>query len=244
MAVYACSDLHGYLELYEQIKEYIQIEDKVYFLGDAADRGPQGWETIKAIFEDEQFIFIKGNHEQLLTNSMHDYLYPTGRPSKSFMILVQNGGSNTFDGWDEELCRGWWMNQMKALPSFITYKNIKGQTVLLSHAGFTPCWDAEAGKMAVPKESDLLWDIQHFKDAWNEEYFSNHIVVHGHISGKHIREKLGVQLDKSIPEPYWYCDGYKVSIDCCTYDSKSICLLNLDTWESMIFRMGENVKSY
>lgn len=41
MAVYALSDLHGYLDLYKQIKEFLKPEDKVYFLGDAGDRGPQ-----------------------------------------------------------------------------------------------------------------------------------------------------------------------------------------------------------
>lgn len=239
MAVYACSDLHGYFELYEQIKKYLQPEDTVYFLGDASDRGPQGWETIKAIFEDEQFIYLKGNHELLLSNSMQDYLYPTGRPSKSFMILVQNGGSNTFDGWDDELRRGWWMNQIKALPSFVEYENAKGQTVLLSHAGFTPCWDTETNEMAIPKESDLLWDIKHISGIWDEGHFPNHVIVHGHMSGRYICEKLGVQPDKSSSGPYWYCGGHKVSIDCCTYESKSTCLLNLDTWESRLFQVQE-----
>ena len=38
MANYVCSDLHGYLELYKKIKNFIKPEDTVFFLGDAGDR--------------------------------------------------------------------------------------------------------------------------------------------------------------------------------------------------------------
>ena len=49
MAVYACSDLHGCMKFYKEIKKMLQPEDKVFFLGDAGDRGPEPWETIQAI---------------------------------------------------------------------------------------------------------------------------------------------------------------------------------------------------
>lgn len=40
MATYACSDLHGRLDLLEQIQSFLKSDDRVYFLGDAGDRGP------------------------------------------------------------------------------------------------------------------------------------------------------------------------------------------------------------
>lgn len=40
MATYACSDLHGRLDLLKQIQDFLQPDDTVYFLGDAGDRGP------------------------------------------------------------------------------------------------------------------------------------------------------------------------------------------------------------
>ena len=54
---YAVSDLHGYFNLYEQIKNFIQPEDEVIFLGDATDRGPQSLELAKAIYADPQFTY-------------------------------------------------------------------------------------------------------------------------------------------------------------------------------------------
>ena len=34
MATYACSDLHGRLDLLKQIQDFLQPDDTVYFLGD------------------------------------------------------------------------------------------------------------------------------------------------------------------------------------------------------------------
>ena len=73
MSVYALSDLHGCLDIYKSVKALLNPEDKVYFLGDAGDRGPQSWETIKAIARDPQFIYLKGNHEDMLVAAAEDY---------------------------------------------------------------------------------------------------------------------------------------------------------------------------
>ena len=62
---FACSDLHGQLDLWKQIKSFLNPEDTVYFLGDAGDRGPDGWELIKAIANDSQVVYLKGNHEDM-----------------------------------------------------------------------------------------------------------------------------------------------------------------------------------
>lgn len=65
VSVYAISDLHGMLCLYQEVKKFLKPEDKVYCLGDCGDRGPDPWETIKAVAADPQFIYIKGNHEDM-----------------------------------------------------------------------------------------------------------------------------------------------------------------------------------
>ena len=45
MATYACSDLHGRLDLLKQIQDFLQPDDTVYFLGDAGDRIYQTFDT-------------------------------------------------------------------------------------------------------------------------------------------------------------------------------------------------------
>ena len=89
MATYAISDLHGRMDLFRQVKEFLQPEDVVYVLGDCGDRGPAGWELIKTIYEDPQFIYLMGNHEDMLVDAM--------RGDKQ--LCFYNGGKDTFRSW-------------------------------------------------------------------------------------------------------------------------------------------------
>ena len=63
--VYACSDIHGSLSIWNKIKEILKPNDALYFLGDACDRGFDGWQIIKEMLDDLRVIYIRGNHEQL-----------------------------------------------------------------------------------------------------------------------------------------------------------------------------------
>ena len=58
--------MHGRLDLYEKIKEYIKPEDNVFFLGDAIDRGPHGVEIMLDILKQSNWIYLKGNHEDMM----------------------------------------------------------------------------------------------------------------------------------------------------------------------------------
>ena len=67
---YAISDLHGCYNIYEQVCAMLKPDDIVYFLGDAGDRGYAGWTLIKAICNNPQWVYIKGNHDEFAANSM------------------------------------------------------------------------------------------------------------------------------------------------------------------------------
>ena len=58
MSVYAFSDLHGNGILWDKIKSFLGEDDKAYFLGDACDRGPDGWRILKEILADERIVFL------------------------------------------------------------------------------------------------------------------------------------------------------------------------------------------
>ena len=73
MKFYATSDFHGHYNLYKKIKEMVDPQDIIYVLGDCADRGPNGWKTLKAVIEDPQCILLMGNHEHMLMKSMEDF---------------------------------------------------------------------------------------------------------------------------------------------------------------------------
>lgn len=211
MAVYACSDFHGNYRAYEAVKNYIGENDVVYYLGDAGDRGPRPWETIMAIYNDPQFVYIKGNHEDMLVNAMKEWL-PDHIKGCEYELLAWNGGDKTFREWKNGPERNKWVARLSALPTYESYVNVNSQVIYLTHAGFTP--------PVVPKYDLLIWDRDHIYDDWagiEIEY-----VVHGHTP---TRRYVGAD------EIWTYCEDHKIDIDISCYRSQKVALLNLDTLE-------------
>ena len=232
MATYAVSDLHGCLKFYEAIKEYIQPEDKVYFLGDAGDRGPHPWETIKAIYEDEQFIYLKGNHEDMLVKAMSDRLDGL-HGTHDIYLLGSNGGYGTFEEWDLEGADPAWKTRLEKLPTHAEYVRPDGKKVLLSHAGYTPTPDGE-----LPWSVDLIWSRDHFYEPWEED-MEDVYIVHGHtptpLMDRYIYD-LKDTCDKA--GALEYCEGHKFDIDNGAVFTGYCVLFDLDTFESIVFSGG------
>ena len=242
MANYVCSDLHGYLELYNKIKNFVKPEDTVFFLGDAGDRGPQPWETIKAIYKDSQFVYLKGNHEDLLVQAARDYLQYDSL-DYNYYLHGQNGGFDTFEQWKMEEFKAAWINHLDNLPLRAEYVNKDGVHFIMTHAGFTPYKDK------TPEVDDLLWDRSHFFDRW-VDCPENTVIIHGHTYIGSIYDKLdfankfrnkGAEDSPFDPDSsiYVYCGGHKICIDNGTYRTGKTVLFNLDTYEAITFKVGE-----
>ncbi len=231
---YACSDLHGMLAFYQSIKEYISPEDTVYFLGDAGDRGPQPWECIKTILNDHQFIYIKGNHEDLLVQALGNGY------GSDYALLYMNGGEKTYEECMNESDWKQWRKSLDELPTKLEYVNTRGERIILSHAGFTPCLRKD-GTEGFVWDEDLIWDRKHFHDEWPEdECFEKTFIVHGHTPIPYLEEIFYWDIifeDENEDEhyPFIYADGHKIDIDAgCVFQKKCI-LLDLDTFDSILF---------
>ena len=231
MSTYACSDLHGMLHFYKAIKDILKPEDIVYFLGDAGDRGPHSWECIKTILDDPQFIYLKGNHEDMLVRAMgHGY-------GSAFALLRSNGGKKTYEAAMAEPEWAKWKARLAELPDKAVYVNTQGETVYLTHAGFTPKTDHQ-GQLRWMRTEDLIWDRDHFLDAWPEdEIFEKAIVVHGHTPIPYLLEDIdpACQMGEIEPGALWYAGGKKCCIDCGAVFTGFCVLLNLDTWDEEVF---------
>lgn len=208
---WACSDFHGNYKAYEAIKNYIGAEDIVYFLGDAGDRGPEPWKTITAVYNDPQFIYLKGNHEDMLVKAMNEWL-PEHIKSSEYELLEWNGGHKTFQQWKDGPERNKWVIKLSTLPIYKIYTNINNQIIHLTHAGFTP--------PNMPEYNELLWSREHFYDDWTG--LDTEYIVHGHT----------ITSRYTAANTVWrYCNGHKIDIDIACYSSQKVALLNLDTFE-------------
>ena len=240
---FAVADLHGMLELYHQIKDFLEPDDKVYYLGDMGDRGTDCWKTVKAIMNDPQFECLMGNHEDMLIKVMKTYFrYPEDEKdmveySHDANILRGNGGIPTYKGWIKEVPkkRIEWYNKIKNLPFHLEYKNKNGKWIYMSHAGFTP-YDYNN----FPNNEDLIWDRDHFMYEWPHDSPDDIIILHGHTPIPYLVDDIhlfsrGIYKIPELPCAYWYSNNHKCCIDNGAFYSLCTVLLDLDTFKEHKF---------
>lgn len=255
--VYATADWHGCGKLARKVFDFLQPNDRLYFLGDAIDRGPDGMYILDKLLNDPRIIFTKGNHEDMMEEickdckSEDDYYWNWDYDG----IWKGNGGTSTFCNFinNTQEKREWYTNKIKNLPKEACYINHRGQAIIMNHAGylknkFNSNWD-------LKREGDpYFWDRTHFNDAWDKsEEKEDVFLVHGHTPVQYLKFYYGYNgkpattaEDLNAKKEFFdseectykptiirYCDGHKFDIDMCTVHSKRIALLDLDTFEEI-----------
>jgi serine/threonine protein phosphatase 1 len=107
LRVYAIGDIHGRLDLLEQL--LVRIEEDVgqrspadilvILLGDLIDRGPDSAGVVRramAPLEWGRLVTLKGNHEAAMLDAL-------GGDSKMFSIWLRNGGREAVASWGLDL---------------------------------------------------------------------------------------------------------------------------------------------
>ena len=254
MSVYACADLHGCRWAWDAIRNHLQPEDKLYFLGDAADRGADGWQIMKELLADPRVMYIKGNHEQLLLDAIGNCSPETFDPDdfhwdNAMNNWFMNGGGSTYNSFLADPDRFNVIRELKNLPFIACYYNINNENIYLVHAG------CNAHDINNLNEDDAIWDRFHYRfNRWDGD--DNEVIVHGHtpiplmvqeqdeIANFFSDEELPIRNGDMIePGAYWYAGGHKVNIDCgCVFTDVCV-LLNLDTWDEEIFYPEDNNES-
>lgn len=249
---FASSDWHG-CEVANKIFDFLQPDDKLYFLGDAADRGPIGADLIESLLTDERVIYLKGNHEEFFIRCMLDIYQSNYVGGMNGLWYYKNGGEFTVDSfidqkkYTEKQIRVI-VEELEKLPTVCNYRNKKGNNIILEHAGYTP-WEPSH------RRHDPLWDRDHFDDPYNQKG-ANTYIIHGHTPVQYLQFYYGYVDQPKItiedlerkhtwmneePIKDWkptilrYCNGHKIDIDMCTITSNRVALLNLDTFEEIYF---------
>ena len=257
MTRYAASDFHGHYNLYKEIKKKMKPNDILYVLGDCADRGPNGWKTLKAVLEDPQCILIMGNHELMLIDVIKAWFAIIEKDGRSqekkadeditwtyeYKLLSMNGGASTFWELRNEKDLRYWYSRLYNLPYKITILDTK-KPIYLTHAGYTL-------KNEPNDKRTLVWNREHFYGKWPDN--NSGIMIHGHTPQSHLLKELlninefyfGSEIIEKYNEEDFkvlgygrnnkkiyemiYCNGHKIDIDPCTILSKRGILINLET---------------
>lgn len=250
--VYATSDWHGCGDVAKKVFDFLQPDDILYFLGDANDRGPDGYALIKQLLNDKRVVYIKGNHEDFFERYTKELKDETNF-SGEFYWLGRNGGEETYEAAIKDFELDKIIKKVKDLPLKKIYYSHKGHTVIMDHSGYTP------GNMRY--HHDPLWDRDHFDESWSkDEMFKNVYIVHGHTPVQYLKfmfgyngqpkersqEEIEAKNDFLADRPTtWkptilrYCNEHKFCTDMCTIASGRIALLNLDTFEEIYFDKDE-----
>lgn len=232
MSNYACADLHGNYKIWEKIKNYCKLEDTIYCLGDVIDRGAEGIKILEEMFNDPRVILLKGNHEDILTICVPEFL--EGDFTNMFW-WYGNGGNATYAALsyktnEEQLEL---VNKLKSLPTNIWFNSERGHSIFLSHAG-TDLAFSEEELILKGRDDPYLWDRKHFfaPHPANMEIIYQ---VHGHTPVQLLSEEyLWIPRTDDV---LTYCDGHKIDIDLGTAWTNRAALIDLDTFEIKYFEV-------
>ena len=234
MDAYVCSDLHGNLNLALQIAEIAQQGNTIFFLGDACDRGENGWEIIKLFLHEPNIIYLLGNHEDMLTKAMRGYFLHQDdeyRYSRAYETWTWNGCFDTEDSIltdDFEVAKKYYQ-RLNHLPIRAKYINDEGKVIYMSHSGYE--FFAYESDVIIDKK-DLIWDRNHYYNpAWIGQ--ENEFDVHGHTPIPYLIEEINPG-EWNSNSALWYCHTHKIDLDMLTIKTNKICLLNLNTFEETI----------
>ena len=117
--VYASSDWHGCLAPAQKVLDFLQPDDKLYFLGDAIDRGDHGYQIMTKLLNDPRVVYMGGNHEQMMLGAI-EHMIKYGIEEFQFLGMDDNwiegnGGIKTLED----------MNWGKGIDLPFLYKKIR-----------------------------------------------------------------------------------------------------------------------
>ena len=135
--IYVCSDIHGLWNRFEAFINTLKEDDKVYFLGDAIDRGHDGIKILKYMMNDKRFTALLGNHEYL----MYDFLNRKRKKlylQEAYELWIQrNHGKVTLNNYSrltkeeqDEI-----FNYIENMPLNIPDLCVNGKHFALAHSG-------------------------------------------------------------------------------------------------------------
>ena len=243
MDYFCFSDIHGHGELFDKILNWLNSRSepwKCYFLGDACDRRDDGYRIIETLLNDERFIYLKGNHEDLFVRAAKAFKTymkmerltseeVAANPYEHIMtchynwdvsLHIQNGGLKTLMDWAADGAPLNIIEKLNALPEHMELPHDVWGKLDLSHAGHL-----------MDNSDSLIWSREHF-----QEDFEGGRMIHGHTTVRSLRKYVWeISSSPATCRPAFYANGTKVDIDTACFSSDTITLLNLNTFEQHRF---------
>jgi serine/threonine protein phosphatase 1 len=183
---YAIADLHGRADLlllaYERLRwPYQDVEPGlIVHLGDYVDRGPQSREVIEILMDPDSIpqdfhrLVLKGNHEQMLVETIRKHLNPAW--------WMSNGGKQTLESYGHPKIRVrynevWPYNPGVIPEDHVAFLEGLGRLYCDRHRVYVHA--AVDEKVTLPEQNNdyVLWHCR-----WDDTGYRGYHVVHGHVA--------------------------------------------------------------
>ena len=222
---YVLSDLHGRYDLYLRMLERIGFGggDVLYYLGDAADRGPDGISVIRDLMGRRNVMPLLGNHEDMFRRSIRGSV---GSPPRQYRAEARrnyrnwtrnNGGDVTWAAYcalpepEQREIAGW----LEALPPYYELR-AGGRDFLLAHAGVGSY--APEKKLSACTLDDFIWG----RTDYRRVYYRDRYLVTGHTPT--------LLIDPAFRGRIWRGNNH-IAVDCGAVFFGTLGCLCLDTLE-------------
>lgn len=216
MRTFAIGDIHGCSTLLDELLEVIRPtpEDRLVFLGDYVDRGPNSRGVLDRLItlrDNPRVVFLRGNHELMMSRARRDrseykMWYAVGGMQALASYGPAPGRMGTLEDVPE---RHWRFIESDCVDYFET------ETHIFVHAG------VKYGlPMTEQDEGSLFWEF--FEPEHPPKHVSGKTVICGHSS-----QKSGEILDRGTAiciDTFAYGGGWLTALD---VDSRTYWQVNL-----------------
>jgi serine/threonine protein phosphatase 1 len=201
--LYAVGDIHGEHEKLDELLAKLPLEagDRLVFLGDYIDRGPDAYAVIERLIRLEQqwpCVFLLGNHESMLL----DFLGWTDAAYFGGDAFLMNGGDRTLASYgyfDREIPDRKSFRLPKRHEDFLLSlrtHHVEGDYIFV-HAGFGRDELRErdvAYALRRSKPEDLLWN----RTTIDLPHEFNATIVYGHTPSEDFRVRWNLPFSIGI----------------------------------------------
>ena len=212
---YVMSDLHGCYDLFARMLEKLRFGDGdvLYYLGDAADRGPEGIRVIRELMARPNVLPLLGNHEDMFRRAIRDRA-----DRRNFRNWTRNNGGDVTWAAYQALPPAERREIAEWLDGLPLYYELRagGRDFLLAHAGvggYVPEKDLQ-----TCEADDFIWG----RTDYSRVYYRDRLLVTGHTPT--------VLIDPRSRGKIWRGNNH-IAVDCGAVFFGTLGCLCLDTLE-------------
>ncbi len=229
---YVCADIHSHAKILTEALRFLDADDRLYMIGDAVDKGPDGMAALKILMEDARCEMLIGNHDLMMLENLMCVRHQSEIPPERLIEIHHrwqelNHGNISWDAFhaEEAAMQEKIISYLQERP-LLKILTVNDRRFILVHA-------------AVPKDFDTgqlrdlplsyLQDLDHpFLYQWKSDFIwgryvtiiDGYTVITGHTSAQFFDQEYVMQEGED-----WY------DIDCgLAYNlpSSKLALLCLD----------------